>query len=163
MFLLPLSEAFIISISSYQVVLLPHIYWSSTINVPWLSSASRCSLIISCHQSISTQRPLLMLSRTISGAISLIHTTVISEIPSTSLIEIPQKKKRKKERNPSNPQYSLFVQPPFIYCSETRVSSVQFSHSVVSESLQPHESQHARPPCPSPTPGVHSDASPSSQ
>ena len=31
-------------------------------------------------------------------------------------------------------------------------SSVQFSHSVVSDSLQPHESQHARPPCPSPTP-----------
>ena len=34
-------------------------------------------------------------------------------------------------------------------------SSVQFSHSVVSNSLRPHESQHARPPCPSPTPGVH--------
>jgi len=33
--------------------------------------------------------------------------------------------------------------------------SVQFSRSVVSSSLQPHESQHARPPCPSPTPGVH--------
>ena len=33
--------------------------------------------------------------------------------------------------------------------------SVQFSRSVVSDSLQPHESQHARPPCPSPTPGVH--------
>ena len=40
--------------------------------------------------------------------------------------------------------------------------SVQFSRSVVSDSLQPHESQHARPPCPSPTPGVHSDARPSS-
>ena len=42
-------------------------------------------------------------------------------------------------------------------------SSVQFSHSVVSNSLQPHESQHARPPCPSQTPGVHSDSSPLSQ
>ena len=40
------------------------------------------------------------------------------------------------------------------------ISSVHFSHSVVSESLQPHESQHARPPCPSPTPGVHSDSTP---
>ena len=39
--------------------------------------------------------------------------------------------------------------------------SVQFSHSVVSNSLRPHESQH-RPPCPSPTPGVHSDSRPSS-
>ena len=36
-------------------------------------------------------------------------------------------------------------------------SSVQFSCSVVSNSLLPHESQHARPPCPSPTPGVHWD------
>ena len=43
------------------------------------------------------------------------------------------------------------------------ISSVQFSRSVVSYSLQPHEVQHARPPCPSPTPGVHSDSHPSSQ
>ena len=42
-------------------------------------------------------------------------------------------------------------------------SSVQFSHSVVSDSFWPHESQHARPPCPSPTPGSHSDTCPSSQ
>ena len=42
-------------------------------------------------------------------------------------------------------------------------SSVQFSRSVVSNSLRPHESQHARPPCPSPTPGVHSDSRPSRQ
>ena len=42
-------------------------------------------------------------------------------------------------------------------------SSVQFSCSVVSDSLQPHESQHARPPCPSPTPGVHSDSHPPSR
>ena len=41
--------------------------------------------------------------------------------------------------------------------------SVQFSRSVVSNSLQPHESQHARPPCPSPTSRVHSDSRPSSQ
>ena len=41
--------------------------------------------------------------------------------------------------------------------------SLQFSCSVVSDSLRPHESQHARPPYPSPTPGVHSDSSPSSQ
>ena len=42
-------------------------------------------------------------------------------------------------------------------------SSVQFSRSVVSNSLRPHELKHARPPCPSPTPGVHSDSRPSSQ
>ena len=43
------------------------------------------------------------------------------------------------------------------------ISSVQFSCSVVSDSLRPHESQHARPPCPSPTPGVHPNPCPSSQ
>ena len=42
-------------------------------------------------------------------------------------------------------------------------SSVQFSHSVVSNSLWPHESLHARPPCPSPTPGVHSNSRPPSR
>ena len=40
--------------------------------------------------------------------------------------------------------------------------SVQFSRSVVSDSLRPHEPQHSRPLCPSPTPGVHSDSRPSS-
>ena len=41
-------------------------------------------------------------------------------------------------------------------------TSVQFSISVVSDSLRPHELQHTRPPCPSPTPGVHSDSRPES-
>ena len=54
------------------------------------------------------------------------------------------------------------------FCSHNNIfqfyrhSSVQFSRSVVSDSSRPHESQHARPPCPSPTPGVHSDSRPSS-
>ena len=42
-------------------------------------------------------------------------------------------------------------------------SSVQFSCSVVSDSLWPHEPQHARPPCPTPTPGVHPNSRPSSR
>ena len=41
-------------------------------------------------------------------------------------------------------------------------SSVQFSRSVMSNSLRPHECQHARPPCPSQTPRVHSNSRPSS-
>ena len=45
---------------------------------------------------------------------------------------------------------------------EIQFSSVQSSHSGVSNSLWPHESQHARPPCPSPTPRVHSNSCPSS-
>ena len=42
------------------------------------------------------------------------------------------------------------------------IESVQFSRSVVSDSLRPHEWQHPRPPCPSPTPRVHSNSRPSS-
>ena len=41
--------------------------------------------------------------------------------------------------------------------------SVQFSHLVMSDSLQPHGLQHARPPCLSPTPGAYSDSRPLSQ
>ena len=44
-----------------------------------------------------------------------------------------------------------------------KLFSVQFSSSVVSDSLRPHESQHARPPCPSPTPRVHPNSHPSSR
>ena len=51
----------------------------------------------------------------------------------------------------------------FIFLLLVQFSSVQFSRSVVSDSLWLHESQHNRPPCPSPTPGVHSHSHPSSQ
>ena len=49
------------------------------------------------------------------------------------------------------------------YREECLFSSVQFSCSVMFDSLWPHESQHARPPCPSPTPGVHANSCPSSR
>jgi len=49
------------------------------------------------------------------------------------------------------------------WCIYTMEYSVQFSHSVVSDSLRPHELQHVRPPCPLPTPGVHSNSCPSSR
>ena len=59
-------------------------------------------------------------------------------------------------------QCSLHFQWPLehFYVS---ISSVQFSHSVLSDSLWPHESQHARPPYPSPTPRVYPNPCPSSQ
>ena len=49
------------------------------------------------------------------------------------------------------------------YLTMIRISSVQVSCSVMSDSLSPHEPQHARPPCPSPTLGVHPNPCPSSQ
>ena len=48
-------------------------------------------------------------------------------------------------------------------CSNDSMKSDQISRSVMSDSLRPHESQHARPHCPSPTPGVHSNSCPSSR
>jgi len=63
---------------------------------------------------------------------------------------------------------NLFHFQSYNFCLESQkniiqFSSVQFSRSVVSDSLRPHELQHVRPPCPSPTPRVHSDSRPSSQ
>ena len=66
-----------------------------------------------------------------------------------------------------NIQYVLYYNVcncPMLYQNlMNKFSSVQFSRSVVSDSLRLHESQHARPPCPSPTPRVHSDSGPLSQ
>ena len=56
--------------------------------------------------------------------------------------------------------FQCFSQEQFRPWNIGVVRSDQISRSVMSDSLQPHESQHARPPCPSPTPGVHSDLSP---
>ena len=50
-----------------------------------------------------------------------------------------------------------------IWSDRHTISSVQFSHSIMSDSLRPHELQHARPPCPFPTPAVHSDSRPLSR
>ena len=60
-----------------------------------------------------------------------------------------------------NKKYSTSI--PHRGTSQWSRGSVQFNRSVVSDSLRPHESQHARHPCPSPTPGVHSDSCPLSQ
>ena len=86
-----------------------------------------------------------------------------------------QQKPRGKSRDPSaetvatsdplRPSLQLLTAGLILLCPTLYLcpSSVQFSHSVVSDSFRAHESQHARPPCPSPIPGVHSDSCPSSQ
>ena len=61
--------------------------------------------------------------------------------------------------SPAKQVDSLPASPSLMY----QIRLDQISRSVMSASLRPHESQHARPPCPSLTPGVHSDSHPSSQ
>ena len=56
----------------------------------------------------------------------------------------------------------MLFSPTYIYVIFRRYDSVQFSHSVMSESLRPHKLQDARPPCPSPTARVHPNSCPSS-
>ena len=59
--------------------------------------------------------------------------------------------------------WSLLFNDANLTCDFSNIiSSVQFSCSIVSDSLWPHEPQHARPPCPSPTPGVYPNPCPSS-
>ena len=66
--------------------------------------------------------------------------------------------------------YTIYFPFPFLISTlhwkamaMTIISSVQFSHSVMSDSLRPHKLQHARPPCPSPPPGVYPNSCPLSQ
>ena len=69
----------------------------------------------------------------------------------------------KGSSGPKDGTYVSCVGRQILYPGATWKASVEFSRSVVSNSLRPHESQHARPPCPSPTPRVHSNSLPSSQ
>ena len=62
----------------------------------------------------------------------------------------------------------IYAKTPTMECGEerqiyTEADSVQFSHSVMSDSLQPHELQYSRPPCPSPTPRVYPNSCPLSR
>ena len=58
--------------------------------------------------------------------------------------------------------YDSVIKYSHFLLHSVQFSQNQFSRSVMSDSLRPSELQHARPPCPSPTPGVHSDSCPSS-
>ena len=64
---------------------------------------------------------------------------------------------------PQDWKRSVFIPIPKRGNAKECSGSVQFSHSVVTDSLRPHESQHTRPPCSSPTPRVHPDSCPSSR
>ena len=64
-------------------------------------------------------------------------------------------------KQPRRPSADEWIRKPWYI--HTMEYSVQFSRSVVSDSLRPHEPQHPRPPCPSPTPEVYPNSCPLSQ
>ena len=92
-------------------------------------------------------------------AISIISVYLISTYLCDILWYMSQIKATTLKRNIARLPLALGIGVIF-FCY---FSSVQFSHSVVSNSLRPHELQHARPPCPSPTPGVYPNSCPSSR
>ena len=76
-----------------------------------------------------------------------------------SLLPGPLRRKKRKAYTPKPRFISEYI---YIYIY-SRGFTVQFSCSVMSDSLRPHELQHARPPCPSPTPRTHPNQCPLSQ
>ena len=104
------------------------------------------------HESINTMKtvniPVILRSFIVFLLISACH------IPHTS---------PSNHRSIQPPIYSTLQYVTLYFLKRLCKLNDQISRSVVSDSLPPHESQHARPPCPSPTPGVHSDSRQSSQ
>ena len=83
---------------------------------------------------------------------------------SEEALQIAEKRRKAKDKGEKERYTHLNAEFQRIVRRDKKAfSSVQVSRSVVSDSSRTHESQHARPPCPSPTPGVHSDSRPWSQ
>ena len=113
------------------------------------ASILRCSAFFTVqlsHPHMTTGKTIALTRRTFIGKVMSLLLNMLSRLVITFL---PRSKRL----------LISWLQSP----SAVIFSSVQFSRSVMSDSLQPHESQHARPSCPSSTPGVHPDSRPSSQ
>ena len=117
---------------------------------------------LSITNSLSSPKPMSIESVTPSNHLILCRPLLLlpSIFPSIRLFS---NESALRIRWPKYWSFSFNISPSSEHPGLLTFSSVQFSRSVVSNSLRPHESQHSRPPCPSPTPGVHSDSRPSSQ
>ena len=120
-------------------------------NLPNVSWRENSPLVENCFSTFSNSTPRYLWQKT--------HTFVLGSM------HINQSSIVIKQKNSYNSRKHVSI----TWCISTMkyyiiliFSSVQFSCSVMSDSLWPYESQHARPPCPSPTLGVHSDSHPSS-
>ena len=93
-----------------------------------------------------------------------VHQLPLLELAQTHVLRVSDIIQPSHPLSPPSPVFNLFQHQGLFSESVLLIqfSSVEFSPSVVSNSLRPHESQHARPPCPSPTPRVYSNSCPSS-
>ena len=131
-------------------------FWSAKSNGPLRSTAA-------CKASGCNESPAELYKSLKKDAIKVLHS-LWQQIWKTQqwpqdwkrsiLIPIPKKGSTKECAN---------HQTIALISQASKFNSVQFSHSVVSNSFWPHWLQHARPPCPSPTPGVYSNSCPLNQ
>ena len=91
-----------------------------------------------------------------------VTTPTSKQGPRVSLHCCPRGRNQGRERAPC-PDSQIVETEQELTLGSANLSLVQFSRSVVSDSLRPHELRHARPPCPSPTPGVHPNPCPLSR
>ena len=131
---------------------------SSKASILWCSAFFIVQL---SHPFMTTGKPIALTRWTFVGKVMSLLFNTLSRLVITFL---PRNKHLLISwlQSPS----AVILEPPKVKSLTVYIVSnysVQFNCSVVSDSLQPHESQHARPPCPSPTPGVHLDSCPSSQ
>ena len=97
---------------------------------------------------------------------SPMHTCMLNRFSHVQLCVTPWTAAHQMVRSHMHMKTGLFASYPLLTHTPGfpfLFSSVQFSFSVVSDSLRPHEPQHAKPPCPSPTPGVHPNPCPLSR
>ena len=128
--------------------------------IPW-TAAYQASLSITNSQSLL--KLMSIVSVIPSNHLILSSPSLLSSIfPS---IRVFSNKSVLHIRWPKYWSFSFSITPSSEYSGfiSFQFSSVQFSRSVVADSLRPHESQPTRPPCPSPIPRVHSDSRPLSQ
>ena len=87
----------------------------------------------------------------------------ISQVRILEWVAISYSRGSSQTRHKTCISYIFCIGRQTLYCLHQLQSVSQFSHSVVSDALQPHGLQHARPPCPSPTPRVHPNSCPLSR
>ena len=128
--------------------------WTSLFSFPYphggllsfmiiISSPGVCFLIVPSTRTVLSSLANLWLS------ISLIRRLLKGKHPHKQVLEIPWFS--------INHKFAIFFFQS-MHINYLGIIYIQFSRSVMSDSLPPHEFQHGRPPCPSPTPGVHSNS-----